>query len=75
MERAKFDLKRIDEITKEIAELEDDNLATERQLQECTNYVLRSELQHDLICNGRKIADLQEELKRLITNNNDLPRK
>lgn len=68
-------LKRIDEITKEIAELEDDNLATERQIESTTNYMLRSELQQDLICNGRRIAELQGELKSLIANKNGLPRK
>lgn len=67
-------LKRIDEITKEIAELEDDSLATERQLQECTNYVLRNELHQDLLCNGRKIASLQAELQQLIANKMGIPR-
>lgn len=57
--------KRIEEITKEIAELECDNATTEEALKDCPNYMMRNEFLNDITHNTVRIDRLNRELQEL----------
>lgn len=58
-------LKRIHEITQEIAELEEDNKLTEALIRNCQNYMARNDYLNDISYNTTKINVLRDELYKL----------
>ena len=58
-------LKRIHEITQEIAELEEDNQLTEALIRNCQNYMARNDYLNDISYNTTKINVLRDELYKL----------
>lgn len=66
--------KRVEEITKEIAELEYDIVTTEEALKDCPNYMMRNELLNDITHNTVRIDKLNRELhelRRKLSNNGE----